>query len=146
LGWLLQRPSSELAAVHGQFPETAPLAAQVGDDPYALEKVCAAEHGNMLVSILALGQKKCVIVDLDGTLWPGVLAETGRPFAWTPEVSGPYSFVGLYFGLHEALKELSRRGILLACVSKNDEETVRELWRYEEHYPHERLLHLGDFV
>ena len=47
--------------------------------------------------------KKCVIVDLDGVLWPGVLAETGAPFAWDPEISGPYSYIGLYFGLHEAL-------------------------------------------
>ena len=26
-----------------------------------------------------------------------------RPFAWRPDISGPYSYVGLYFGLHEAL-------------------------------------------
>ena len=90
--------------------------------------------------------KKCVIVDLDGVLWPGVLAETGAPFAWSPEVSSPFSFIGLYFGLHEALLCLKRRGILLACVSKNDEQTVRALWRYEDHYPRERLLTLDDFV
>ena len=76
-----------------------------------------------------------MIVDLDGTLWPGVLAETGSPFAWTPEISGPFSFIGLYFGLHEALKSLKKRGVVLACVSKNDEATVRELWKYPDHYP-----------
>ena len=86
------------------------------------------------------------IGDLDGVLWPGVLAETGAPFAWTPEVSGPFSYIGLYFGLHEALLALKRRGILLACVSKNDEATVRELWKYDDHYPRERLLTPDDFV
>jgi FkbH-like protein len=95
---------------------------------------------------MGLGRKKCVIVDLDGTLWPGVLAETGAPFAWTPEISGANSFVGLYFGLHEALKALKHRGVLLACVSKNDEALVRELWRYPDDYPHERLLTPDDFV
>ena len=95
---------------------------------------------------LGIGRKKCVILDLDGTLWPGVLAETGAPFAWTPEISGPFSYIGLYFGLHEALLALKRRGVLLACVSKNDEATVRELWTYPEHYPHDRLLTPDDFV
>jgi FkbH-like protein len=31
-------------------------------------------------------------------------------------------------------------------VSKNDEATVRELWKYPEHYPRQRLLTLDDFV
>ena len=38
-----------------------------------------------------------------------------------PEISGAFSFIGLYFGLHEALLCLKKRGIVLACVSKNDE-------------------------
>ena len=46
---------------------------------------------------LGIDRKKCVIVDLDGTLWPGVLAETGAPFAWHPEISGAHSYVGLFF-------------------------------------------------
>ena len=83
-----------------------------------------------VMAALAIDRKKCVIVDLDGLLWPGVLAETGAPFNWRPDISSPYSYVGLYFGLHEALLTLKKRGILLACVSKNDEATVRELWKY----------------
>ena len=145
-GWMLQRPSSELAAVHGLFPDTAPLAAALGDTPYGREAAAARAHMDMLTALMGWGRKKCVIVDLDGTLWPGVLAETGAPFAWTPEVSGAYSYIGLYFGLHEALKTLKRRGVVLACVSKNDEALVRELWRYPEHYPHDRLLTPDDFV
>jgi FkbH-like protein len=145
-GWMLQRPASELAAVHRQFPDTAPLSAWLGDTPYGREAVTARAHMDMLTALMGWDRKKCVIVDLDGTLWPGVLAETGAPFAWTPEVSGAYSYIGLYFGLHEALKTLKRRGIVLACVSKNDEALVRELWRYPEHYPHDRLLSPDDFV
>jgi FkbH-like protein len=41
---------------------------------------------------------------------------------------------------------LKQRGVLLACVSKNDEAVVRELWRYPDHYPRERLLTPDDFV
>lgn len=145
-GWMLQRPARELAAVHGIFPDVAPLAAQVGGDPYGREAVTAKAHMDLLSVVMGLDRKKCVIVDLDGTLWPGVLAETGAPFAWTPEISGPNSYIGLYFGLHEALKALKARGLLLACVSKNDEALVRELWRYPDDYPHDRLLTPDDFV
>jgi FkbH-like protein len=145
-GWMLQRPESEKAAVHGIFPDTAPLAHALGGDAYGREAVIAEKHIDALVTVTGAGRKKCVIVDLDGTLWPGVLAETGSPFAWNPEISGQFSYIGLYFGLHEALKSLKKRGIVLACVSKNDEATVRELWKYPDHYPKHRLLTADDFV
>ncbi len=145
-GWMLQRPGSERAAVHDIVPDPAPLEAAVGGDAYARERVAARAHMDALAVVRGIDRKKCVIVDLDGTLWPGVLAETGAPFAWTPEVSGAYSHVGLWFGLHEALLALKRRGVLLACVSKNDEAVVRRLWRYDDHYPRERLLSPDDFV
>ena len=145
-GWMLQRPQSEKAAVHGIVPDATPLVAAIGPDPYAREAAAARAHMDALGVVLGLERKKCVIVDLDGTLWPGVLAETGAPFAWSPEASGQYSYVGLWFGIHEALKALKRRGILLACVSKNDEALVRELWRYGEGYPTDRLLTPDDFV
>jgi len=145
-GWMLQRPASELAAVHHQFPDMRPLAEQVGGDPYRREAVMARAHMDVITMVLELDRKKCVIVDLDGVLWPGVLAETGSPFAWSPDIGGPNSYVGLYFGIHEALRALRRRGILLACVSKNDEATVRSLWRYQQHDPRHRLLTPDSFV
>jgi len=145
-GWLLQRPESEKAAVHGMFPDMTELARSLDGDPYGREAVVARAHIDALAVVLGPDRKKCVIVDLDGTLWPGVLAETGSPFAWDPAISGVFSYVGLYFGLHEALLCLKRRGIVLACVSKNDEATVRELWKYPDHYPRQRLLALDDFV
>jgi FkbH-like protein len=145
-GWMLQRPASELAAVHHQFPPLDQLASAIGADPYQRETVIARAHMDALMVTLALDQKKCVIVDLDGVLWPGVLAETGSPFAWAPDVSGPNSYIGLYFGIHEALLALRRRGVLLACVSKNDEATIRALWRYPDHYPRARLLTPEHFV
>jgi len=145
-GWMLQRPASEKAAVHDIFPDIGPLADLVGGDPYLREGAMAKTHIDALVTVLGVDAKKCVIVDLDGTLWPGVLAETGAPFAFDPAISSPFSYVGLYFGLHEALLALKRRGVVLACVSKNDEATVRELWKYDDQHPRERLLTPDDFV
>ena len=145
-GWMLQRPQAEKAAVHNIFPDQAPLAGMVGGDPYRRERIMAGVHAELIVAVTGAGRKKCVIADLDGVLWPGILAETGSPFAWSPETSGPDSYVGLYFGIHEALKTLKRRGVLLSAVSKNDETVVREFWRYPAHYPCERLLTPEDFV
>ncbi len=145
-GWLLQRPESEKAAVHGLIPEPVSVVALVDGDPARRERLVARAHLDALTSVLGLDAKKVVVVDLDGVLWPGVLAETGAPFAWTPEISGLASHIGVYVGLHEALKTLKRRGVLLAAASKNDEAVVRELWRYPEHYPRDRLLTLDDFV
>jgi FkbH-like protein len=145
-GWLLQRPEAERAAVHGLFPDLQPLADRLGGDPYGREAVVARAHMDAIVTVLRLDQKKCVIVDLDGVLWPGVLAETGSPFAWTPEIGGQHAFAGVFFGIHEALRTLRRRGILLACVSKNDEATVRSLWTYGPDYPSHRLLTPAHFV
>jgi FkbH-like protein len=145
-GWMLQRPETEKAAVHGLVPDLQALVETVGGNPYRREAAMAKLHADTLMAVLGLGHKKCVIVDLDNTLWPGVLAETGAPFKWEPSISGVFSFIGLYFGLHEALKCLKKRGIVLACVSKNDEAVIRDLWTYPESYPRERLLTLDDFV
>jgi FkbH-like protein len=145
-GWLLQRPEREKAAVHGIFPDLQPFADSLGGNPYAREALMASAHLDAVTTVVGLGRKKCIILDLDNTLWPGVLAETGSPFAWTPEISGNFSYIGYYFGLHEALKALKTRGLVLACVSKNDEATVRDLWKYDDHYPKDRLLTLDDFV
>ena len=145
-GWMLQRPETEKAAVHGLFPDIAPLAALTGGDPYGREKLMARVHLDVLTTVLAIDQKKCVILDLDGVMWPGVLAETGSPFAWAPDISSPFSYVGLFFGFHEALLCLKRRGVLLACVSKNDQDLVERLWTYPGHYPRERLVTPADFV
>ena len=145
-GWMLQRPEREKAAVHDLMPDLTSLVETVGGNPYRREAVAARAHVDTLVAVLGVSRKKCVIVDLDNTLWPGVLAETGAPFAWEPSISGVFSFIGVYFGLHEALLCLKKRGIVLACVSKNDEAVVRALWKYPDSYPRERLLSLDDFV
>ena len=145
-GWLLQRPFSEKAAVHHAAPEPSSLAVLVGDDPARRERLVARAHLDALTCALGLDSKKLVVVDLDGVLWPGVLAETGAPFAWDPDISSLSSWIGVYVGLHEALKTLQKRGILLAAASKNDEAVVRQLWRWPEPYPRERLLTPDDFV
>jgi len=65
---------------------------------------------------------KIVIIDLDGTLWRGVLAEEGN-------IDIHYLTEGWPMGFAEAMLALKQRGILLAICSKNNEEIIRKRWK-----------------
>ncbi|MBO7083083.1 MAG: HAD-IIIC family phosphatase [Bacteroidales bacterium] len=73
---------------------------------------------------IALKRKKCLVLDLDNTLWGGILGEDG------PEgikIGGDYPGKAfLFFQL--GLLELSRNGVVLAVCSKNNEQEVLDLW------------------
>jgi FkbH-like protein len=62
--------------------------------------------------------RKLVVLDLDETLWGGILGDVG----WEALRVGGHDAVGeAYRDFQAALKSLSRRGILLGIASKNDE-------------------------
>jgi FkbH-like protein len=75
--------------------------------------------GRLLHQLSALEGKlrriKCVVVDLDGTLWSGVLREDGP------------SGVAVRVNHLTVLGHLARRGIVLAICSKNDEAELEHL-------------------
>jgi FkbH-like protein len=72
-----------------------------------------------------IGRIKCVIVDLDNTLWPGLASE---PDFDLDDGAGTMS-VGVYGGIHQALRILKQRGVLLAVCSRNNEDDVRGAWQ-----------------
>jgi FkbH-like protein len=63
---------------------------------------------------------KLVVVDLDDTLWRGVVVEDGK--------INQYTYEGWPMGLVEALVFLKKRGVVLAIASKNDEAKVEAIW------------------
>lgn len=71
-------------------------------------------------SITGLDAIKAVVIDLDDTLWRGVLAEYDR----VPDNHGE----GWPTGFMEALLYAKKRGILLAISSKNEASRIAELW------------------
>jgi FkbH-like protein len=73
--------------------------------------------------------RKCVVVDLDGTLWGGVVGELG------PEgiKLGPAAPGVEYVDFQEALLNLTKRGILLAICSKNNPDDVLPVLRDHKH-------------
>ena len=69
------------------------------------------------------GARKLVIVDLDNTLWGGVVGDDG----WESLRLGGHDSDGEAFvEFQRALQQLMRRGVLLAIVSKNDEAVALE--------------------
>jgi len=74
----------------------------------------------MYRTVRGVDQVKLVIVDLDDTLWRGIVAEEGDISDETIE--------GWPMGLIEALQFLKKRGVLLGIISKNDEARIEGLW------------------
>ncbi|MEW9533754.1 HAD-IIIC family phosphatase [Microbispora sp. NPDC049125] len=81
---------------------------------------------------------KCLVLDLDGTLWDGILAEDG-PAGIT--MAGGYRGAA-YQSFQRVVKQLAAQGPLLAVCSKNDDSAVREALR---DHP-DLLLRPDDFV
>ncbi len=83
--------------------------------------------------------KKLIILDLDDTLWGGIVGETG----WQDLTLGGHSHAGEAFqDFQRALKALTRRGILLALCSKNDEHVALDAI---DNHP-EMILRRDDFA
>lgn len=83
--------------------------------------------------------KKLIVVDLDNTLWGGIVGDDG----WEQLQLGGHDPVGEAFvAFQHALKAMTNRGILLGIVSKNTEEVAGEAFA---NHP-EMVLSLDDFA
>ena len=99
----------------------------------ASEDIRAALNGIMGLA------RKIIVLDLDDTLWGGVLGDLG----YENIVLGGHDPAGEAFvDFQKALKSLLGRGILLAIVSKNNEQTAMEAIN---NHP-EMILKANDFV
>lgn len=83
--------------------------------------------------------KKLLVLDLDNTLWGGIVGEVG----WKNLRIGGHDYLGEAFkDFQHKIKSLKNYGILLALCSKNNEKTAIEAI---EKHP-EMVLKLEDFV
>ena len=83
-----------------------------------------AEWWSRKLDEISLKRKKCLVLDLDNTLWGGVLGEDGIDGI---KLSGDYPGKAFHY-FQEAILELSKSGVILAVCSKNNEEDVLEAW------------------
>ena len=97
-------------------------------------------YGDIVGRVLAAQQgrsSKCLVLDLDNTLWGGVIGDDGLEGIVLGQGSpGGEAFLAVQTYAHA----LSRRGIILAVCSKNDEANA--LLPFESHP--EMLLKRGD--
>jgi FkbH-like protein len=100
----------------------------------------ASLYGDMVARILAAQRglsKKCLVLDLDNTLWGGVIGDDGLEGI----VLGEGSAAGEgYLALQRYAKQLKERGVILAVCSKNDAKVAEAV--FDDHP--EMLLRRSD--
>lgn len=94
--------------------------------PYSLKMLQAmAEEIHKQYCIFSGLTKKCLVLDCDGVLWGGTLAEDGA----SKILLGNEGLGFQYQEFQRFLLYLYRRGVLLAICSKNDLQDVLEVFR-----------------
>lgn len=87
---------------------------------------------------MVMQRKKCLVLDLDNTLWGGVVGEDG-----VESIALSGSYPGKAFHMwQEGLKELQKSGVILAICSKNNMTDVEDVWTKRE----DMVLSRHDFV
>ncbi|HRY28802.1 MAG TPA: HAD-IIIC family phosphatase, partial [Elusimicrobiota bacterium] len=104
--------------------------------PHALEEF-AAEYMKFVRACRGR-VRKCLVLDCDNTLWGGVAGEDG-PGGVLIGKTFPGS---AYHEFQEAVRELARRGVLLALCSRNNPQDVQEVFAAHADMP----LRWDDFV
>lgn len=105
------------------------------------DEVLAEATRDVKAALRGLGgqARKLLIFDLDDTLWGGILGDVG----WAGLQLGGHDAEGEAFvDLQRAAKALTRRGVVLGIVSKNEEAVAREaIGKHPE-----MVLHESDLV
>jgi len=101
-------------------------------------KEVISDLSNLYTSTKGLN-KKLLILDLDDTLWGGIVGDVG----WKNLRIGGHDYLGeMYQDFQTQIKSLKNQGIILAIASKNDEATAIEAIN---NHP-EMVLSMDDFV
>ena len=113
----------------------------------------AAIWGELLARLIAAVRgrsKKCLVLDLDNTLWGGVLGEEG---AAALRIGQGGAEAEAYLAFQQYCLRLRERGVLLAVCSKNDEATARAAFAVHPEMPLRmpsrmplRLSHFASFA
>ncbi|MBX3522945.1 MAG: HAD family hydrolase [Xanthobacteraceae bacterium] len=95
-----------------------------------------------LARLIASGRgrvRKCLVLDLDNTLWGGVIGDDG-PGGIRIDPSDPVGEA--YLAFQRYILALKDRGVLIAACSKNDPKIARSAFEENEHM----LLKVADFA
>ena len=85
------------------------------------------KFSRLILSYLGLS-KKCIVLDLDDTLWGGVIGDDGLKNI----VLGQDTAMGrVFIDFQRYILELKKRGILIAIISKNEEKLAKLGFKHE---------------
>ena len=85
-----------------------------------------ADHVCRLIGALRGKSRRCLVLDLDNTLWSGVIGDDGLEGI----IIGPGDATGeAHLSLQQAALSLRDRGIVLAVSSKNDDAVARSAFQ-----------------
>ena len=99
----------------------------------------ASDDFKEIIENFTIPRKKLLILDLDNTLWGGVIGDLG----WKKINLGGHNYLGEAFvDFQKKIKSLKGKGIQLAIISKNDEKIALEAFRKNK----EMILKLKDFA
>jgi FkbH-like protein len=101
------------------------------------EKLIAREIERILDAQL-VARKKCLLLDLDNTLWGGVVGEDGVEGIQLSDTGEG----ARYRDFQLRIRELGEMGVILGVVSKNNEADAFEAFERHEHM----VLRKGDFA
>lgn len=151
---MLNERIAEYAATHQGFylNDIHALSSRIGLDKwhngsqfaaykFAMDYDCMPDVSNGLAKIIrgVLGKtKKCLVLDLDHTLWGGVIGDDGVE---NIAIGHETPVAEMYTFFQEYVKQLKERGIILAVCSKNDENVAKTGFSHPD-----SVLKLDDFV
>ena len=109
--------------------------------PFALDAFGPVAYaGSRLLVAMRGRSRKCVVLDLDNTLWGGVVGDDGPHGIRLGASDGAVGEA--YVAFQRYLKALSMRGIALAVCSKNEETLAKEAFEQRS----EMVLALSDIA
>lgn len=108
---------------------------------FAMDYDVMPDVANGLAKIIraVLGKnKKCLVLDLDNTLWGGVIGDDGVDGL---QIGHETPAAEAYTAFQEYVLHLKQRGIILAVCSKNEADVARTGFDHPD-----SVLHVSDFV
>lgn len=110
----------------------------VGSMPYSIKGLNALNDIiSRYTSVVKGMRKKCIAVDLDNTLWGGVIGEDGiQGIILSNHKEGQR-----YYDTQKILKKMKEHGVMLAVLSKNNADDVEPVFKHPQ-----MVLQHDDFV
>ena len=131
-------PLKEKVTELGRKDFYSPKMWYLGNSPYSLKGSNAVAELIVRSYFYTAGsRKKCLAVDLDNTLWGGVIGEDGVDGL----ILSNHKEGARYYDTQKCLKRMKERGVMLAILSKNNLEDVSPVFSHPF-----MLLKEDDFV